>query len=211
MLCLKLTGDDMWRWKAFLCRARGRRSVFPLWDADVSLLYFQLTTCNQIPSTSFSLHTVKLLPSYVLTIVLDRFQDNIKLNCIMLYKSIDLGSTIHMQKNHEIQLYISTSVQIAQLNDPLCLEELSIENIRRQDVWVSWGSNSTIQINISVRMQTSLATKVSIPGTLRAISELLTLPSVCSLQPVYVECILTCLGMVCLWPRCYAAWKTSPK
>ncbi|EGD91409.1 hypothetical protein H112_01213 [Trichophyton rubrum D6] len=98
----------------------------------------------------------------------------------MLYKSIDLGSTIHMQKDHEIQLYISSSVQIAQLNDSPCLEELSIEKLRRQDVWASWGSNSTIQINISVKIQTSLATKVSIPGTLRTISELLTLPSVWS-------------------------------
>ncbi|EFE41712.1 hypothetical protein TRV_03541 [Trichophyton verrucosum HKI 0517] len=98
----------------------------------------------------------------------------------MLYKSIDLGSTIHMQKDHEIQLYISSSVQIAHLNDSPCLEELSIENLRRQDVWVSWGSNSTIQINISVKIQTSLATKVSIPGTLRTISGLLTLPSVWS-------------------------------
>ena len=129
----------------------------------------------------------------------------------MLYKSIDLGSTIHMQKDHEIQLYISSSVQIAQLNDSPCLEELSIEKLRRQDVWASWGSNSTIQINISVKIQTSLATKVSIPGTLRTISELLTLPSVCFLQPVYVEPILTCLGMVCLWPRCYAGWETSLK
>ncbi|EZF32687.1 hypothetical protein H109_00814 [Trichophyton interdigitale MR816] len=98
----------------------------------------------------------------------------------MSYKSINLGSTIHIPKNHEIQLYISSSVQIAQPDDSLCLEELSMENLRRQDVWVSWGSNSTIQINISVRMQTSLATKISIPDTLRTISELLTLPSVWS-------------------------------
>lgn len=139
------------------------------------------------------------------------FKVILKLNGIMSYKSINLGSTIHIPKNHEIQLYISSSVQIAQPDDSLCLEELSMENLRRQDVWVSWGSNSTIQINISVRMQTSLATKISIPDTLRTISELLTLPSVCSLQPVYVECILTCLGMVCLWPRCYTGWKTSPR
>ncbi|EFQ98743.1 hypothetical protein MGYG_01761 [Nannizzia gypsea CBS 118893] len=76
---------------------------------------------------------------------------------------------------------MSSSVQISHANSSMYFgEEISLEHLLRRDVWASWASNSTLRINISVRIQTSLTRNFSLPDTMQKILELLTLPSVWS-------------------------------
>ncbi|KAM5455735.1 hypothetical protein MaudCBS49596_001636 [Microsporum audouinii] len=101
---------------------------------------------------------------------------------------INLGSTIHEEYNHNTQLVISSSVQVSQADDSILFlgEGISVEHLLRRDFWVSWSSNSTLRLKISVRMQASSTRNSSMPVILRQVLDILTRSAIWSALGLHV-------------------------
>ncbi|KAK2873230.1 hypothetical protein FQN49_002503 [Arthroderma sp. PD_2] len=89
---------------------------------------------------------------------------------------IDLGSSSHVHHIHDLQLEISSSIQVSELinSNSLLGEQVSFDHLLKRNVWVSWSSNSTLRLNISLEMHTSLVGRFAISDALQQIAELLT-------------------------------------